>query len=138
VRTTIASAVLLATFAAGCGPGSDQRASKLDADPITPDVKLGQTSCTADEEGARAEGTITNRSGRRATFEIVIEWYGRDGKYYTGTKVETASITPGDVATWEAHPGTPAAVGGVCEVVEVYEVPSPEGEAVGTVAGDGS
>lgn len=110
----------------GCGPSRELKAHTVDVEPITPDVDLIDVRCGADEQGARAEGELTNKSGRRATFEIAVEFYDRAGRYYTGAAVTTPPITPGDVATWEVHPATPAAAGGVCEVVQVREVPEVE------------
>lgn len=125
MRRIIPVLIAISSLAAGgCGPGRDLAVhTDDDPPPITPMVKLENTRCGADDRGARAEGELTNVSDEKATFEVVVEFYTVDGAYYTGATITTPPLPPNALATWEAHPSTPAAVGGVCEVVEVYEVP---------------
>lgn len=130
MRKTIPCLVVAATVAAaGCGPGHELKVSSPEP-PITPMVTLTPIDCDEDGTTARAEGTLTNESDREATFEIVVEFYDKAGAYYTGAAVPTAPLSPKATQTWEAearaHGHGEAAIGGVCEVVEVYEIPPVE------------
>lgn len=129
MRKTIPCLLAAAIAAAGCGPGHELKVMAED-EPITPMVKLDPVTCDEDGDNARAEGVLTNVSDAEATFEIVVEFYDKAGAYYTGAAVPTAPLPPGATQTWEAearaHGHGEAAIGGVCEVVEVYEIPPVE------------
>lgn len=125
-------AAALAAIAALLPTGDDDRlqpaAPNLAQDPIgsrppRATADLDNVTCDTDDAGAVARGGLTNVGKHTSSFELVVDFYDRSGTHYVSATATVENLPVGSHTTWDAHPGTPLALLGTCEVSDITTHP---------------